>query len=295
MVSLDNSRFEAPDGTPFERDVVRHPGAVVVVPVHDNGDVVLVSQYRAPIDSFVIEIPAGKRDVPGEAPELTAGRELEEEVGLIAGRLELLSTFHNSIGFCDEECHVFLGQALTSTEVNRDGLEEAYMDIITVPLSKSLDMISSGEITDSEDHHRVDDGGESTEGHLSRVMALSSSTVQLSAQVAEFLLYLSVEKGRSDKTLEAYTRDLRRYTEFLAGRARTVENAQPEDLFAFAAHLPLLDRPLAPASVARTMVSVRTMHRFLVVEGLRVDDPAVHLENPTLPSPLPRHFPSSRS
>lgn len=150
VVSLYNSRFSAPDGTPFERDVVRHPGAVAVVPVHENGDVVLVSQYRAPVDSFVIEIPAGKRDVPGEPPETTAARELEEEVGLIAGDLEFLVRFHNSIGFCDEECHLFLGRALTPTELNRDGLEETYMDIITVPLAKSLEMISSGEITDAK-------------------------------------------------------------------------------------------------------------------------------------------------
>lgn len=119
-------------------------------------------------------------------------------------------------------------------------------------------------------------------------MALSSSKVTLSPTVAEFLLYLSVEKGRSGKTIEAYTRDLRRYTEFLTGRDRTVETAQREDVLAFAAHLPLLDRPLAPASVARTLVSVRTMHKFLVVEGLREDDPAAELENPSLPSPLPK-------
>lgn len=118
-------------------------------------------------------------------------------------------------------------------------------------------------------------------------MALSSSRTRLSMEVEDFLMHLIVEKGRSAKTLEAYRRDLRRYTEFLAEqRSRTVAEARPEDVLAFAAHLPLL--PLAPASVGRTMVSVRTMHRWLVAEGLRSDDPAVDLENPSLPAHLPK-------
>lgn len=150
VISLYNSRFEAPDGTKFERDVVRHPGAVSIVPIYDSGDVVLVSQFRAPLNAFAIEIPAGKRDVPDEPVEVTAARELEEEVGLIAGKIELLSRFHNSIGFCDEESYVFLGQDLTQTEMNRDGLEETYMDIITVPLDKAIEMVSTGEITDAK-------------------------------------------------------------------------------------------------------------------------------------------------
>ncbi len=150
VISLFNSRFEAPDGTAFQRDVVRHPGAVSIVPVHDNGDVVLVSQFRAPLDSFAIEIPAGKRDVADEPLEITASRELEEEVGLVAGKLEFLVRFHNSVGFCDEESHVFLGTDLRSTGLDRHGLEEEFMEIIRVPLAESLQMISAGEITDAK-------------------------------------------------------------------------------------------------------------------------------------------------
>lgn len=150
VISLYKSSFEAPDGTAFQRDVVRHPGAVSVVPVHENGDVVLVSQFRAPLDAFAIEIPAGKRDVADEPLELTAARELEEEVGLVAAKLDYLVRFHNSIGFCDEESHVFLATELTSTGLDRQGLEEEFMEIIRVPLVDSLKMISAGEITDAK-------------------------------------------------------------------------------------------------------------------------------------------------
>ncbi len=150
VVTLCRSTFEAPDGTRFDRDVVRHPGAVSVVPLMDDGTVVLVRQYRAAIDALVLEIPAGKRDVPGEAPEVTAGRELVEEVGLSAGRLEHLATFHNSIGFSDEESHVYLGTHLQPAEMDRQGIEEQHMEIVRVPLSDTAAMIAAGEITDAK-------------------------------------------------------------------------------------------------------------------------------------------------
>ena len=102
LISVAQGRYETPDGEEFERDVVHHPGAVSVVPVVDQGSaVLLVRQYRAAVDAELLEIPAGLRDVEGEAPEATAGRELEEEVGMRAGRLEKLAEFYNSAGFSD--------------------------------------------------------------------------------------------------------------------------------------------------------------------------------------------------
>lgn len=150
VVKLCRSTFEAPDGTRFDRDVVRHPGAVSVVPLLDDGTLVMVRQYRAAIDSLVLEIPAGKRDVPGEAPEVTAARELVEEVGMSAGRLEHLAVFHNSIGFSDEESHVYLGTRLEPAEMDRQGIEEQHMEIVHVPLSDAAAMIAAGEITDAK-------------------------------------------------------------------------------------------------------------------------------------------------
>ena len=150
IISLFNSRFRAPDGTEFNRDVVRHPGAVSVVPVWDNGDVVLVRQYRAPLDRMMIEIPAGKRDVAGEAPLACARRELKEEVGLTAGDIEELVTFHNSVGFSDEQGIVYRATDLTEGDRDVDGLEEEFMETLRIPLDKSLSMIFAGAITDAK-------------------------------------------------------------------------------------------------------------------------------------------------
>jgi len=91
----------------FERDVVHHPGAVSIVPVLGE-EVVLVRQYRAALDGLLLEIPAGKRDVPGEPPEVTAARELEEDIGYRSKDLVKLAEFYNSPGFSDEHSYVYL-------------------------------------------------------------------------------------------------------------------------------------------------------------------------------------------
>jgi 8-oxo-dGTP pyrophosphatase MutT (NUDIX family) len=150
VISLSIGRFEAPDGTSFEREIVRHPGAVSVVPLLDDDTVVLVRQYRAPLDRELLEIPAGKRDVVGEPPEDTAQRELVEEVGLHAGRLQRLAVFHNSVGFCDEESHVFLGTELRAGSVDLQGVEEQHMTVQHVALSEVPTMIERGELTDAK-------------------------------------------------------------------------------------------------------------------------------------------------
>lgn len=150
VISLYRSTFRGPDGEQFMRDVVRHPGAVSVVPLHDDGTVVLVRQYRAPLDAMLLEIPAGKRDVAEEPLEETARRELAEEVGLSAQDLEHLVTFHNSVGFCDEESHVFLATGLTATDQDRQGIEEQHMEEVRVRLADVPRLIAAGEITDGK-------------------------------------------------------------------------------------------------------------------------------------------------
>jgi 8-oxo-dGTP pyrophosphatase MutT (NUDIX family) len=150
IITVCRSTFEAPDGSRFERDVVRHPGAVCVVPVDADGSVVLVRQYRAPLDTLLLELPAGRRDVDGEPPEVTAQRELAEEVGLRARRIEFLVRFHNSVGFCDEECLVFLGTELEAAELDRQGVEEEHMEVVRFPLTEAPARIAAGEITDGK-------------------------------------------------------------------------------------------------------------------------------------------------
>lgn len=143
--------YEAPDGSSFERDIVRHPGAVVVVPYDDaTGEVVLVRQYRAPIEQHLLEIPAGKRDVADEPTEVTAARELAEEAALEAGTLTLLGRFFNSPGFSDEESWCYLARDLRPVPGERQGIEEQYMTIERRPLSAVASLVAAREITDAK-------------------------------------------------------------------------------------------------------------------------------------------------
>ena len=156
LVSAGVGTFAEPDGTTFERDVVHHPGAVVVVPVIDSPagrggmEVILVRQYRAAIDGELLEVPAGKRDVSDEPVELTAHRELEEEVGMKAGSMVKLAEFYNSPGFCDEHSFLFLATDLTECATSFQGQEEQHMTIERVSLDAVPDLIASGELVDGK-------------------------------------------------------------------------------------------------------------------------------------------------
>ena len=143
--------FASPDGSTFERDLVHHPGAVSVVPVIEEGEAaLLVRQYRAAIDANLLEIPAGKRDVAGEPPDETARRELIEEVGMRAGRLEKLAEFYNSPGFCDEHSYVYMALDLSPAEREAQSPEEQHMTIERVALDEVPALIASGRIMDAK-------------------------------------------------------------------------------------------------------------------------------------------------
>jgi ADP-ribose pyrophosphatase len=151
MLTFGTGTFEAPDGQRFERDLVHHPGAVVMVPYDERtGEVVFVRQYRAPLDKELLEVPAGKRDVDGEPPEVTAVRELAEETGLEAGRLELIGHFYNSPGFSDEESWCYLARDLHEVPDGRHGVEEQHMTVERVALGKVGGLVRSGEIVDAK-------------------------------------------------------------------------------------------------------------------------------------------------
>lgn len=142
--------IEGPDGTRHERDIVHHPGAVGVVPLHDDGTVTLVCQYRAALDRMVWEIPAGLRDVLDEPTSTTAARELAEEAGLAADHLEHLLTFHNSPGFSDEALEIYLATGLHDVDDDRQGPEEQHMVIDRVPLAEALAMVDDARISDAK-------------------------------------------------------------------------------------------------------------------------------------------------
>jgi len=143
-------RFRAPDGSEFERDIVHHPGWVAVVPLTADGHVVCVRQFRAAIGRWLLEIPAGIRDVGDEPLEVTARRELAEEAGLAAESLELVATIHNSPGFADELGFVFLATGLTEVPTDRQGVEEHHMEVVRVALADAPRLVSRGEVTDAK-------------------------------------------------------------------------------------------------------------------------------------------------
>lgn len=149
IISLAKATFEGPDGVRFDRDIVRHPGAVSVVPVIGD-EVILVRQYRAALDADLLEIPAGKLDIAGEDLAEAAQRELGEEVGYRAAQLDLLARFHNSAGFCDELSYVFLGTDLTEVPLDNQGIEEEHMTIERVKLARVPELIASGDLTDAK-------------------------------------------------------------------------------------------------------------------------------------------------
>jgi ADP-ribose pyrophosphatase len=146
--------FGAPDGSTFERDVVRSPGAVGVVPIlfdaEGSAAVVLLRIYRPALDAEVIEIPAGMRDVAGEDPETTARRELREEIGMDADDIELLTVFHNSAGMTDATTHVYLASGLEPVGSDLQGPEERAMTVFEVPLAEAFAQVSNGTITDAK-------------------------------------------------------------------------------------------------------------------------------------------------
>jgi len=149
-ISMAVAEIEGPDGSRYSRDIVHHPGAVGVVPLHDDGTVTLVCQYRAALDRMIWEVPAGLRDVTGEPTSLTAARELAEEAGLAATSYEHLLTFHNSPGFSDEALDVYLATGLSEVADDRQGPEEEHMVVQRFALSEALAMVGDGRITDAK-------------------------------------------------------------------------------------------------------------------------------------------------
>ena len=141
---------EYPSGNTAIREIAHHPGGAVVVPLLDDGRVILVSQLRYPFGKHIMELPAGKIN-PGEAPEATAIRELEEETGWIAGTLEKLAVIYTTPGFCDEELHIYLATGLRESHAGHKREEgELTMTVHILPLGDILKMIDSDEIHDSK-------------------------------------------------------------------------------------------------------------------------------------------------
>ncbi|HEY6262350.1 MAG TPA: NUDIX hydrolase [Nitrospiraceae bacterium] len=147
VVTLNVDTITLPNGITVDLEVVRHPGAAAVVPLKHDGTVVLIRQFRHAAGGFIYEIPAGKLH-PGEDPTVCAARELEEEIGYRAGKLDHLSSIFTAPGFTDEVIHIYKATELTTGRQHLD--RDEILEVIEVSLSESIRMIEDGTIRDAK-------------------------------------------------------------------------------------------------------------------------------------------------
>jgi ADP-ribose pyrophosphatase len=152
IINLDIDTVRFPNGTIGELEMIRHPGASAVVPfltdpAGDDPTVLLIRQYRYAAERYLYEVPAGRLD-PGEAPDACARRELREETGCQAERVEHLITMYTTPGFTDEKIHLFMATGITRGEDAREADE--FIETETMPLSRALSLVERGEIQDGK-------------------------------------------------------------------------------------------------------------------------------------------------
>ena len=147
VVKLYVDTVELPNGKEAVREIVRHPGAVCVVPVTDDGQVIMVRQFRYPFNSIMLEIPAGKLE-PGENPEDAVRRELEEESGAVAGKIQHIGELYTTVAILDEKIQIYLATELEFIDSHPD--EDEFVEVTKIPLNQLVDMVMSGEIKDAK-------------------------------------------------------------------------------------------------------------------------------------------------
>lgn len=147
VVTLNIDTVTLPNGVTVDLETIRHPGASAVVPMKDDGTIVLIRQFRHAAGGFIYEIPAGKLD-PGEDPLNCAARELEEEIGYRASSLELLSSIFTAPGFADEVIHVYKATGLTKGRQQLD--RDEVLEVVEMPLSEAIRKVEDGTIRDSK-------------------------------------------------------------------------------------------------------------------------------------------------
>lgn len=154
IISLQVDEVELPNGRLAKREIVKHPGAVAIIPITDDNKIVMVDQYRAALERTIIEIPAGKLE-KGEEPRESAIRELEEETGYECNSLEWLISFYTSPGFADEIIHVYIAKGLTKKEHAASLDEDEFVNLHEVSLDEALTLIQEQKIYDAKTAYAV--------------------------------------------------------------------------------------------------------------------------------------------
>ena len=145
FLKVQSDQVRLPNGQTATREYIRHPGAVVILPIMDDGTVLLERQFRYPLNRIFIEFPAGKID-PHEDPLDCAKRELREETGYTARKWQFVCTIHNAIAYADEHLEIYLARGLVAGEAAPD--EGEFLEVFTAPVSDLLTWVREGKVTD---------------------------------------------------------------------------------------------------------------------------------------------------
>jgi ADP-ribose pyrophosphatase len=154
VIDLFLEEVELPNGKTSTREIVKHPGAVAVLAITPENKIIMVEQFRKPLERTLVEIPAGKLE-KGEEPETTAKRELEEETGYTCGELRPLLSFYTSPGFADELVHLFIAENLEKLTIPAELDEDEFLDVMEVTLEEALEMIQDKRIYDAKTAYAV--------------------------------------------------------------------------------------------------------------------------------------------
>ncbi len=154
IIRLQVDEVELPNGNTSTREIVKHPGAVAVIPITSDNKIVMVEQYRKPMEKVLVEIPAGKLE-KGEEPAYTAVRELEEETGYESQSLEWLISFYTSPGFADEIVHLYVAKGLVKKENAASLDEDEFVNVLEVTLEEAIEFVREQRVYDAKTAYAI--------------------------------------------------------------------------------------------------------------------------------------------
>ncbi|NWO12235.1 NUDIX hydrolase [Virgibacillus sp.] len=154
IVHLQVDDVKLPNGKEAKREIIKHPGAVGIIPITKDNKIVLVEQFRKPLEKSILEIPAGKLE-PGEDPETTAIRELEEETGYTTEELSFVTSFYSSPGFANELMYIYITDQLEPLDESVDGDEDEFIEIVELSLEEAKQYVEAERIHDAKTKYAI--------------------------------------------------------------------------------------------------------------------------------------------